>query len=330
MKASSAIKSKYRINFIIPYFGHFPSYFQLFLNSCERNPDIDWTIVTDNKKEYRYPENVHIVYSQFSEVQERIRRGFVSLGIKPYIEEVYKLCDYKPTYAYIFPELVEGYDYWGYCDVDVIYGNIRKFITDEKIEQYPKIGILGHLSIIRNQKPYNLMFMREYNGELLYKKVLSSEGNYNFDETFLDKPNINDIFEANGIEVLDLGKYIADIHPNSTVFRCVSGAEREKVKRAFFVWNKGRLFRIYVNGRRRNKPQTREFLYIHLQKRKMKMKVNDDVELYKIIPNSFEDFVNRGTLEDYHKEKLWNPNLQYFRIRAKNLITKLKRRFALT
>ena len=32
--------------FIIPYFGHFNNYFQLFLNSCAYNRDFDWLIFT--------------------------------------------------------------------------------------------------------------------------------------------------------------------------------------------------------------------------------------------------------------------------------------------
>ena len=49
---------KKKICFIIPYFGNFKNYFQLFLNSCRLNSDINWLIITDNKDEYDYPKNV--------------------------------------------------------------------------------------------------------------------------------------------------------------------------------------------------------------------------------------------------------------------------------
>ncbi|WP_368731163.1 DUF6625 family protein [Lacticaseibacillus paracasei] len=32
--------------FVIPYFGNFPNYFQLFLNSCKKNPHYDWLFFT--------------------------------------------------------------------------------------------------------------------------------------------------------------------------------------------------------------------------------------------------------------------------------------------
>ncbi|WP_333562533.1 DUF6625 family protein, partial [Lactobacillus amylovorus] len=40
--------------FIIPYFGHFNNYFQLFLNSCKYNSNYDWIIFTDDRTKYDY------------------------------------------------------------------------------------------------------------------------------------------------------------------------------------------------------------------------------------------------------------------------------------
>ena len=59
----------------------------------------------------------------------------------------YKLCDYKPAYGYLFQEYLEGYEYWGYCDVDMIFGNLKRFLPDNVIGEYDKIGHLGHLSL---------------------------------------------------------------------------------------------------------------------------------------------------------------------------------------
>lgn len=41
----------------------------------------------------------------------------------------YKLCDFKPTLAYLFPELSpeDKYAYWGYVDMDVIWGNFSRY-----------------------------------------------------------------------------------------------------------------------------------------------------------------------------------------------------------
>ena len=62
-----------KILFIIPYFGKFPNYFQLFLNSCEYNSEYNWVIITDNKEEYNYPKNVKIINKSFEELKEEIQ-----------------------------------------------------------------------------------------------------------------------------------------------------------------------------------------------------------------------------------------------------------------
>mmetsp|Transcript_26359 Transcript_26359/g.39095 ORF Transcript_26359/g.39095 Transcript_26359/m.39095 type:complete len:388 (+) Transcript_26359:65-1228(+) len=44
----------------------------------------------------------------------------------------YKLCDYKPLLAYLFPEYYQAvsivkYRYWGYCDLDLVWGSFQQF-----------------------------------------------------------------------------------------------------------------------------------------------------------------------------------------------------------
>ena len=67
-------------------------------------------------------------------------------------------------------------------------------------------------------------------------------------------------------------------------------------------------------------------MYIHLQKRKMINKLNSACELYKIIPNSFEqlEFDFNDIESKFRRIKRKNANLQYFRIRFRNLKTKIK------
>lgn len=58
-----------KIAFIVPYFGAFPSAFQLWLDSCAVNKDIDWLLFTDNHEPYLYPRNVHVYHVAFEELQ---------------------------------------------------------------------------------------------------------------------------------------------------------------------------------------------------------------------------------------------------------------------
>lgn len=55
------------------------------------------------------------------------------------LEAPYKLCDFKPAYGDIFKDYAEKYDFWGHCDFDMIFGNLRKFFNEDKLEKYDKV-----------------------------------------------------------------------------------------------------------------------------------------------------------------------------------------------
>lgn len=308
-----------KVNIIIPYFGTFPNYFQLFLNSCKYNETINWTILSDCEISYHVPTNVKIVATNFSEVRSRICAAF---NFSPVIDTVHKLCEYKPAYAYLFPEYTEGYDYWGYGDIDLIYGDIRRFLTDEVLK-YDKVFQLGHFTLIKNEKQFNEMFMNPVLDRELYKEAFSSPDNYNFDEQFLDRPNINTIFEQNGCSIW--GKsYAADIYTKSNGFLIDKGdGNPEKKKEAIFVWDKGDLKR-YV--RSKGDVIEEEYMYIHLQKRAMSVRVNYGEDIYKIIPNAFEplEVDLKSVKKEFDHIRKQRFNNQYMKIRFQNLKVKMK------
>ena len=93
-----------KCTFIIPYYGNFPNYFQLFLNSCKYNSDFEWLIFTDNNKSYDWPANVHVHYETFKDMQERVHSAF---PFHPELKTPYKLCDLKPMYGYLFSEYLK-------------------------------------------------------------------------------------------------------------------------------------------------------------------------------------------------------------------------------
>ena len=41
------------------------------------------------------------------------------------LDRPYKLCDFKPAYGFIFGEYLKEYDYWGHCDIDIVWGDLR-------------------------------------------------------------------------------------------------------------------------------------------------------------------------------------------------------------
>ena len=101
-----------------------------------------------------------------------------------YLDHPYKLCDYKPAYGYIFAEYAHGYDYWGHCDMtDCIFGNLRKFLSDDFLSGADKFMFLGHMTLYRNTDEINRRIFedvsfRENNLQKIFgsKHTLSSGG----------------------------------------------------------------------------------------------------------------------------------------------------------
>lgn len=143
------------------YFGQWPSHFAFWLKSCEYNPGIDFLLVSDIPIEgYTLPQNVLLHRMTFAEVQQRILDLF-DPELAPsqcVIDRPYKLCDYKTAFGQIFSDLFAGYDYWGYYDIDTIWGNILKFVPSNLDNHFIKIFPCGHLSFIRNEAPYDQAF----------------------------------------------------------------------------------------------------------------------------------------------------------------------------
>ena len=72
----------------------------------------------------------------------------------------YKLCGCKPFYGIIHEEELRGYDYWGFGDIDLVYGNLSDMLNDENYRKYDFITahserVAGHLTVMRNVEKYN-------------------------------------------------------------------------------------------------------------------------------------------------------------------------------
>lgn len=114
-----------KIAIVICYYGSFPWYFPYFLHSCKFNPTIDFLIFTDISYEREIPKNVYFINLSIEEVKTIASK---KLGFRVNIDFPYKLCDFKPAYGYIFSDYIDGYQFWGQSDIDVIYGDMMNFL----------------------------------------------------------------------------------------------------------------------------------------------------------------------------------------------------------
>ena len=290
--------------FIIPYYGRLPQYFPIFLRSCGKNVDFDWLVFTDDHTAYDYPANVHVYYETFADMQRRVSQSF---PFHPELKTPYKLCDLKPMYGYLFAEYLAGYRFWGYCDCDIIFGNLSKFITEDMLSRYDKIFPLGHLSLMRNTEENNRRFMLPLDGEPLYRKVLQSDNIFTFDESYLPT-NINRIYQEYGFPI-DMEDCSGNVHMRSPEFvirRYVNELGTfmtEAPMHAVYVWEYGSLKRYYVKF---GKIEINELMYMHFQRRRMRMMA--DLTAYdriKVLPGSFEPLEVESISVDNFNSIVW-------------------------
>ena len=62
------------------------------------------------------------------------------------LESPYKLCDYRPTYGLALSKWIGTYDFWGYCDLDMLFGDLRKYFSDEILSKVDRCYVNGHIS----------------------------------------------------------------------------------------------------------------------------------------------------------------------------------------
>ena len=186
------------------------------------------------------------------------------------MDNPYKLCDYRPAFGYIFKDLTRGFDYWGYCDLDMIFGDLQKYLPTKK---YDKISRLGPFCLYRNIKRVNEAFMLNGNCKFNYKGIFSSNVHFAFDE--IGKYGINSIFDKYGYSIYDYQNNAADLNcilEGMNITSGHSGNYTTSIGKRVFEFNKGKIYGYLLND---TSILKNEYAYIHFQKRKMILNVSN-------------------------------------------------------
>jgi len=264
-----------RIVFVIAYMGKYPWYFPYFLHSCRYNPTVDFLFFTDNNdSKLELPPNVKLIPCSIEQFKSEAAEV---LGFEVAVSYVYKLCDFKPAYGCIFSDFIREYDFWGYCDIDVIFGNIRSFMTDELLEEYDIISarhdyLTGCFALFRNQPFFRELFKQSKD----YRKVFTEPRNYFFDEA------------GSALMAFEKGLHFSKAYSNvDSMTHIVKRLQEENKLKAYFefqilegfagnmLWKKGTL--VY-------RKQFEAMLY-HLVR--FKHKYSEPCNLYRKIPDEF-------------------------------------------
>lgn len=322
-----------RCMLILPYFGKFNNYFPLFLRSCGANPSFDFLIITDDATPYDYPTNVHVVRMTFAEFKAKAAQ---KLGFEPCLPSPYKLCDFKPAYGLLFEEYLDGYDYWGHCDCDLIFGNLDKFVTPILDKGFDKVFAAGHLTIYRNNKDNNRRFMKPLSGELIYKQAFTTDRIFVFDEDNPDpdknpdRKNVHSIFLQDHASI-----YTEDLSMNvsmlfSKIVRSYYSPEIRNFKRETYIparyyWKDGNIYSLSLTSDK--KIICKDYPYMHFHSRILR--VSRDVfrdSIFEILSDKIRS-VKRfpSSAAELRLWKLHLPSTFWFDVYQRRIMHKLKK-----
>jgi hypothetical protein len=262
------------LNLILTYAGRLPNYFPLFLASCARNDKVNWTLLTDHPPENPLPANVRWSSFSIADLKARVERV---LGLRPRFTDPYKICDFRPAIAALYPELVSGFDLWGHCDPDVVWGDLQRILPAPGSPLPPKIQTRGALSIYRNDEVGNNLF-RLPHPMISYRDAFENPRYALFDEWC----GLWKLLRRNQVPVVERDEEVAEIDSDHFDLR-LNHSRANRFPQAF-VWESGRLFRYYSN---RGGLERDEFAYAHLQKRSFAEPEGSTWERFAILPGKF-------------------------------------------
>lgn len=156
--------SEYRssIAIVVAYFGKAPLGLPAFLLSCNANPDIRWFVYTDFDLPSAIPPNVTMKSMSLHDLGVRASEVF-RIRIDLVATYPRKICDLKPAYGLIFDDDIGPFDFWACSDLDVVWGDLRRFLTPDLLAAHDivssRVGRLsGHFTLFRNTREINDVF----------------------------------------------------------------------------------------------------------------------------------------------------------------------------
>jgi len=215
-----------------------------FLLSCRTNADVHWIIYTDIDPTPVGPANV--TFNRMS-VQELNDRCSHLLGATIDIKRR-KLCDLKVTYGVIFADELKPFEFWGCSDLDIVWGDIRRFATDQILRTHDifssrKEKLSGHCTFYRNTPEVNRLFERI--------------------------PEVRALLATSHYEHLDERELTKYVRSGPRIYweeeLATNAAYQKALKDESLTWRNGRTFG----------PDGRELMYIHFHKLKEDMHTID-------------------------------------------------------
>ena len=247
-------KEKPWLIMLCSYFGRWPAWMNFFVESCKWNPQVHWRFYTDCGEPENRASNIEYVPISFQDYKALVR---ARLGINFDPDDPYKVCDLKPALGFLHERDTAGYPFFGYGDIDVIYGNISNFYGEQRFADIDVVSthperLSGHFAVLRNTSASRHLFERipGYRAMLEVTQYMEADETH-FSQVFLSSPNKSTLF----------------VERHSTVLSTRGWHDGTMNYPQRWFWRNGRL----TNER----DADREFLYLHFMRWQSGRWIND-------------------------------------------------------
>ena len=153
---------------ISPFMGTLPAWIDKYRANCAHLKASGWDVLIPN---------------DLTDFEKRIRD---TLGLNPTIpENTCKVSDFRPALGLLYADILKDYEFWGYTDLDCVYGDLSNFLSDEElagcdmfVNDYDTNVLCGPFTLYRNNEKMNNLF-RDFPG---WQALMENPNHHAFDE----------------------------------------------------------------------------------------------------------------------------------------------------
>ncbi len=193
------------VKLLSAWFGPRPSWYGKFVAQMSRSAVADWECVPDEGPPAGRTKQVRNQVTAFNALAE-MRLGtpcrkFTDPRVRGSVEA---MCDYRPTYGELFADLYRGYEWWGWCDLDVRFGRFDELLPplladDADVVSFKPKYLSGCLTVLRNVPRVTGAFRRSR----MWRDVVADPRYHCWDESgnALSGESFLDVLRGAGLQV---------------------------------------------------------------------------------------------------------------------------------
>ena len=150
--------SHFRIAMIVPWVGNLPLWSSYFLSStAAAAPLVDFLVFHEGQKSLQPPDAPsNVIFTDLGPgglaqvfgmgmgeaLELPIRNATVVIKAMRLMFEKWPrlVAEYKPAFGSVFASYLKGYTHWGYCDLDMVIGNLPLFIEQAELDSYDVVS----------------------------------------------------------------------------------------------------------------------------------------------------------------------------------------------